>query len=358
MIVGSEVMLRGASNLAALMGMTPLVIGLTVVAFGTSSPELAVSIQSVFAGSPDLAVGNAVGSNTLNILLVLGLSAMILPLTVKSQVVKLDVPVMVGATVALWLVCRDGDLSRLEGIGFVSALAIYISLLIWIARRETRMKREATRAEMSEDDVLALMETGTGRKSGYASHFAQVVAGLVVLGVGCRIFVIGSVDLAKTMGVSELVIGLTVVSIGTSLPELVTTVVACFRGQRDIAIGNIVGSNLFNILCVLGITASVAPEALPVEPQAMNFDIPVTLAAACICLPIFFSGMEISRWEGLVMFLLYGAYLTYVLMHAYEAPSKETFSSIMRYGVIPITVLLLIGSTIWSLRRPQSPDPV
>jgi len=353
LIVGSEVLIRGASNLAALLGMTPLVIGLTVVAFGTSSPELAVSIQSVFSDSADVAVGNAVGSNTLNVLLVLGLSALLLPLAVKSQIVKLDVPVMIAATIALWLIGMDGQISRLEGFIFVTVLVVYIAFLIRIARRETRLERKKTLAAMPEAEAQALLdEAGTSAKT-YSYYAFLVVAGLIVLGVGCRLFVNGSVELARIMKVSELLIGLTVVSIGTSLPELVTTVVASIRGERDMAVGNIVGSNIFNILCVLGVTASVSPTGLPVAAQAINFDIPVTLATALICLPIFFNGGTIARWEGLVMLLLYGAYMTYLLMNAYDVPSKDGFEKIMLYVVGPITGLLLIGSTALNLRSPK-----
>ena len=357
LIVGAEVLVRGAVRLAALLGMTPLVIGLTVVAFGTSSPELAVSLQSAFAGSAELAVGNAVGSNTLNILLILGLSATVFPLTVQRQVIRLDVPVMIGVTFALLLIGWDGRISRIEGISMVVFLSCYISFLIKISRRETKQAREAAvlaAAELAAEGNGAQDEAELEIGSQLVLFLTQcllVIAGLLILGFGCRLFVNGSVELARLLGVSELMIGLTVVSIGTSLPELVTTVIASFRNQREMAVGNIVGSNLFNILCVLGVTASVSPEALPVPPQALAFDIPVTLAAAIICLPIFFTKMEISRWEGVLMLVLYITYVSYLVMSAFDSPNLAWFESCVWFGLFPVTLVLLIGSTLLSLKR-------
>lgn len=357
LIVGAEILVRGAVRLAALLGMTPLVIGLTVVAFGTSSPELAVSLQSAFAGSAELAVGNAVGSNTLNILLILGLSAIVFPLAVQRQVIRLDVPVMIGVTIALLLIGWDGRISRIEGIGMVVFLSCYISFLIKISRSETKRAREAAVLAAAElaaegDEAGQLEETEVESQWFlFLTQSALVLAGLLILGLGCRLFVDGSVELARLVGVSELMIGLTVVSIGTSLPELVTTVIASFRNQREMAVGNIVGSNLFNILCVLGVTASVSPEALPVPAQALAFDIPVTLGAAVICLPIFFTKMEISRWEGVLMLALYLAYISYLVMSAFESPHLQRFEFCVWYGLFPVTLVLLIGSTLLSLKR-------
>jgi len=362
LIVGAEVLVRGAVRLAALLGMTPLVIGLTVVAFGTSSPELAVSLQSAFAGSAELAVGNAVGSNTLNILLILGLSATVFPLAVQRQVIRLDVPVMIGVTIGLLLIGWDGKISRVEGIAMVVFLSCYISFLIKISRAETKRAREAAEiaaTEMAANDGGADEPDESEAGSAWILFLTQcglVLAGLLILGLGCRLFVDGSVELARLLGVSELMIGLTVVSIGTSLPELVTTVIASFRNQREMAVGNIVGSNLFNILCVLGVTASVSPEALPVPMQALRFDIPVTLGAAVICLPIFFTKMEISRWEGVLMLVLYLAYISYLVMSAFESPHLQWFEWSVWYGLFPVTLVLLIGSTLLSLKRRDASD--
>ncbi len=348
LVVGAELLVRGASHLALLFGMTPLVIGLTVVALGTSSPEFAVSIQSALAGSSDLAVGNAVGSNTLNVLLILGVSALVIPLAVKSQVVKLDVPVMVAVTILLLLLANDGKLSHLEGTAFLVILICYLIYVVRIGRREALQERAEYLAGSPEPIIPDEDRTATAQR--VLRYVALVIAGLVTLAVGCRLFVNGSASLARWLGISELIIGLTVMSIGTSLPELVTSLIASIRGQRDMAVGNIVGSNLFNILGVLGLTALIAPGGLNVPDQAINFDIPVTLAAAVICLPIFFTDAEISRWEGGLMLVLYLCYTAYLVLRANQLEATETFGNVVTYAVIPVTVLLLVGSTLWSLR--------
>jgi cation:H+ antiporter len=370
LIVGAEVLVRGAVRLAALLGMTPLVIGLTVVAFGTSAPELAVSVVDVYTASGgDLAVGNAVGSNTLNVLLILGMSALVVPLRVQPQVIRLDVPVMIAATLALLLIVQDGGISRPEGMVMFSTLVAYIVVLIRLARKQTRKQRELARQEAaaareeaeSEDPEMPGQATlSRDRQSSGVTLFLKqsglVVGGLMTLAIGCQLFVMGATSLALTMGVSELLVGLTVVSIGTSLPELVTSVIAGARGERDLAVGNIVGSNLFNILCVLGLTASVAPSTVPVAESAIFFDIPITLAVAVMCLPVFFTKMEISRWEGALMLVLYGAYLTWRIMNELALPAEEPFTRLLWFGLFPVTLLLLAGSVMLSLKRADPRD--
>ena len=236
LIVGAELLVRGSSRLAALLGMTPLVIGLTVVAFGTSSPELAVSLDSVFDDKAGVAVGNAIGSNILNVLLILGLSAAAVPLLVKPQVVFFDVPILIGVTIALILQCMDGQLSRMDGVMMFSTLVIYIIVLIKIARRETKADRLAQHQQMLDDGDEAgaqeLLESNKLTASTLFSNLGIAAIGLLILGFGGNLFVGGSVSLAKIMGVSDLMIGLTVISIGTSLPELITTLVAAAKGER------------------------------------------------------------------------------------------------------------------------------
>jgi len=310
LIVGAEVLVRSASRFAAIMGMTPLVIGLTVVALGTSSPELAISIQSALSDSSDLAVGNAVGSNILNTLLILGICSLVLPLAIKSQVVKIDVPFMVVATVTLLVVAWDGMLSRLEGIGFIVSLLLYIGFQVAMSRKQTRLERERVLEQTGAFDEVP---TGFGKLTLYV---LAVILGLGILAAGCTLFVDGSVRLAKLIGMSELIIGLTVVSVGTSLPELVTCLIASYKGEREMAVGSIVGSNLFNILGVLGVTAIITPQGLAVPSQALYLDIPVAIFAVVICLPIFFTGAVISRREGAVMMGLYLVYVTYLILRA------------------------------------------
>ncbi len=316
LVLGAELLVRGSCQLAALLGMTPLLIGLTIVAFGTSSPELAISIQSIYSKSSSLAVGNAVGSNTLNTLLILGLSAIFVPLVVRRDIVKLEVPVVIVATIALWLVSIDGVISRWDGVGFVIFLAGFIGYKFLAARRKPLDKDHAPLPADLPKPVGGLPRSGRKHpsrvKMGLLS-LAMVVIGILCLAIGCRLFVEGSVQLARLLGMSELVIGLTVVALGTSLPELATVIVATISGAREMAVGSILGSNLFNILAVLGISSIVAPAGIEVPWEALQVDIPVALLAIVLCVPIFLIGGAISRRDGALMVILYAAYVIYLV---------------------------------------------
>ena len=320
LILGGELLVRGASNLAALARVSPLIIGLTVVAFGTSAPELAVSVGACYAGSTDLAVGNAVGSNISNMLLVLGFAALAAPLAVSARLFRIDIPVMIMASVLLWLVGRDGSIDHWEGVAFFAALVAYFSWTIWQGRRES--------AVVAAEEQLATSEiTIDPKKAGVAAlliNVGLVVVGLVLLVGGADFLVDACVALATKFGVSELVVGLTVVAIGTSLPELVTSLMASMRGQRDLAVGNVVGSNILNILCVLGLSAIVAPEGINVDPQSISFDIPVMVAVGVALTPAFFSGLSITRGEGAAMVVYYFAYLGYLIWHSQQQPATVT----------------------------------
>lgn len=346
LVVGAEILVRGAARLAAAFGIPPLVIGLTVVAFGTSSPELAVSVQSAWDGQPDLAVGNVLGSNIFNVLFILGLSALITPLVVSRQLVRLDVPIMIGVSAALLPLAGDGDISRLDGVLLALGLVAYVLLQIRLARREPAAAQGGEYAE----------EYGTparGAKA-FAINLTLVVGGLVLLVLGSRWLVDGAVMMARAMGVNELVIGLTLVAAGTSLPEVATSVIAALKGERDIAVGNVVGSNIFNILCVLGLSALVAPAGLPVSEGARDFDLWVVLAVAGACLPVFFTaGGTIRRWEGLVFLAYYGAYTLYLFFDATRHAALPAYSRMMWIFVLPLTALTL-GVTLvqeWRAHR-------
>lgn len=335
LVGGGELLVRGAATLAAIAKISPLVIGLTVVAFGTSAPELGVSLQAALAGSADVAIGNAVGSNITNILLILGAAALVTPLIVSSQLIRIDVPLMICASLGLWGVAADGLLVRWEGIVMFLLLIAYIVYCIRKSRSEL--------ADVVEEFDLEYAQRRANPRS-VMVQLGYVLCGLILLGVGARVLVAGAVTVATKLGVSELVIGLTVIAIGTSLPEAVTSVVASFRGQRDIAVGNVVGSNLFNILCVLGLTAAIAPEPIPVSPTAIHFDIPVMVAVAMICLPIFLTGSRIRRWEGALFLAYYVAYVLFVVIAATHDDVHRDFSNPLIYGVIPLTLLALILS--------------
>jgi cation:H+ antiporter len=344
LVAGAEVFVRGASRLAALFGISPLVIGLTVVAFGTSSPEIAVSVQSAFAGAADLALGNVIGSNICNVLLILGISASIAPLIVAQQLVRLDVPVMIGVSLLLVPLGANGVIGRIEGALLLLGAMGYTAFLVIQSRRESREIQAEYEAEFGSG--------GDGEARSRALVNALLIGGgLALLVVGSRLLVTGAVTVAELLGVSQLVIGLTVVAIGTSLPEVATSVIATLRGERDIAVGNVVGSNIFNILLVLGAAGIVAPEGIPVPRAAMGFDIPVMIAVAVGCLPIFFTGHRIDRWEGLLFLGYYAAYTAYLILASAQHEALPLFSSIMILFVIPITVVTLVTITVRSLRQ-------
>jgi cation:H+ antiporter len=330
LISGAELLVRGASRLAVSIGVTPLVVGLTVVAFGTGSPELAVGIQASMAGQADITIGNVVGSNIFNVLLILGLSALVAPLIVSQQLVRLDVPIMIVVSIAMLLMALDGVIDRTDGAVLVMAGVAYTGLLIHISRRESESVQSAY-----EQAYGAAPVRDVGR---WPMHAALVAIGLVLLVVGSDWLVEGAVSIADALGVSELIIGLTVIAAGTSLPEVATSIVAGLRGERDIAVGNVVGSNLFNILVVVGATSLIAPAGLSVAPAAINFDLPVMIAATVLCLPIFFLDYRIGRWEGALFLSYYVFYTFYLFLAASQHDALPAFNRVMALGVIPLTL--------------------
>jgi cation:H+ antiporter len=348
LVLGAEVFVRGASRLASAFGISPLVIGLTVVAFGTSSPEIAVSVQSAFAGAADIAMGNVIGSNICNILLILGLSAVISPMVVSQQLIRLDVPVMIGVSFLVFFLGFNGQISRTDGILLFGGAVGYTSFLVIQSRKQTR---EAQGEFAVEYGAEALAGGGT------FTNAALIFGGLALLILGSRWLVDGAVTIAQHFGFSQLVIGLTVVAIGTSLPELATSMVAAMRGERDIAVGNVVGSNIFNILLVLGLSAIVAPSGIPVPAVALRFDIPVMIAVAVACLPIFFTDLRIDRWKGFLFVGYYVAYTSYLILASSRHDALPIFSTIMQLFVIPLTVLTLLTLTLRSLRERRRRHP-
>ncbi len=346
LVAGAEVLVRGAAKLAAQFGIPPLVIGLTVVAFGTSAPETAVSVQAALNGSGDLAIGNVLGSNIANVLLILGLTALIAPLIVSRQLIRLDVPIMIGASLLTFALAWDGHLSRLDGALLFACVLAYSAFLIISSRQD----------KAADDEDEFAKEFGlhdTPKPYAWLINLALIAVGLVLLVGGSNFLVEGAVSLARALGLSELVIGLTVVAIGTSLPELATSVLAALRGERDIAVGNIVGSNIFNLLCVLGLASLVSPLPISISPNALAFDFPVMIAVAVACLPIFFTGYRINRWEGLLFFAYYLAYTLYLALFASGRPLAETFGDAMLGYVLPLTAvtLLVIAGRSWQRKR-------
>lgn len=342
LVGGGELLVRGASRLAVAAGISPLVIGLTVVALGTSSPELAVTMRSAFAGQTDFAVGNVVGSNICNVLLILGLSATIMPLVVSAQLVRLDVPLMIGASLLMLVLGLDGAIGRLDGLVMFSALVVYV---VWTIR-QSRKERKA----IVDEFAAHLPPPDGGSLRQIAVQLLLVAVGLALLTAGANWIVDGAVGIARRFGVSELMIGLTILAFGTSLPELAASVIAAIRGERDIAVGNVVGSNLFNLLGVLGLTAVVAPKEIVVPEAALRFDIPVMIAVAVACLPVFFTGHLIARWEGAMFFCYYLAYMGYLFMTATQSTVTYEFQFVMGVFIIPLTVVTLVVGVVRAIR--------
>lgn len=338
LIVGGEALVRGASTLAAKFGISPLVIGLVVVSAATSAPELAVTVGAVLRGEPDLAVGNVVGSNIANILLILGLSAVVLPLLIKRQLVRFDIPVMVGLSALLVVVSLDGAIGLVDGLLLLAGLAVHTAVSIVLGKRETRLA-----------EVTAEPPSAGGRSLPLWLAVILLVAGIGLLVLGARLLVDGAVGIASGLGVSSLVIGLTVVAVGTSLPELATSIIAVRRGERDLAVGNIVGSSIFNIGMVLGLPAVIFGQGIPVPSAAIALDLPLMLATAIALLPIAFTGFVIARWEGALFVLLYVSYTAYLVLASTAHSALEGFTDVMIWFVLPLLAITLIAVTAYEV---------
>lgn len=343
LIGGGEFLVRGASRLAGLAGVSPLVIGLTVVSLGTSAPELAVSLKAILSGEPNLAVGNVVGSNIVNVLLVLGASAIVAPLMVASQLIRFDVPLMIGASVLMMVFSLSGNVNFFEGLILTTCLVIYLGWSVVQSRRENEQVRTSLEQGYSQPRrftvkvlLIQLMFVGLG---------------LVMLTVGSNLLVEGASELARLLGMTPLMIGLTIVAVGTSLPELAASMVACWKGERDIAVGNVVGSNLFNLLGVIGVSALVAPEGIDVAQSAIQFDIPIMVAVAVACLPIFMSGHVINRLEGFVFISYYIAYMTYLILAVTGSGYSDEFRLFVLVIMVPLTIVSITVGLIRSYRK-------
>lgn len=333
LVGGAELLVRGSSRIAARAGISSLVVGLTVVAFGTSAPELGVTAAAAFRGDPDLALGNVVGSNVLNILLILGLSALVAPLVVQKRLVRLEVPFMVAVSVLAVLLSLNGTITRLEGTILLFGGIAYTAVLV--------MRARAVAPSPAEREV-------SSPRGSTALDLGLVVLGLGLLVLGSQWIVESARAIAGALGVPELVIGLTVVAAGTSLPELATSVVASVQGQRDIAVGNIIGSNIFNLLIVLGSAALIAPSGVDVPTSALTFDLPVMLVVAVVCLPIFITGLKIDRLEGFIFVGFYIVYTTYIALDAAHHHALDELRDGIVYIVLPLTLLTLAAAAFRS----------
>jgi len=335
LVFGAELLVRGASRFGAAIGISPLVIGLTIVAFGTSSPEMALSVKAALTNHPDLIIGTNIGSTVFNILFILGLCSLIAPLVVSQQLVWYEVPIMIGAHLILLVMCLDGRIDRLDALILFSGIIAYTLFAIYKGRKETKAilkeYQTAFAPKMPEQNALFV-----------GKQLVLIITGLVFCVLGANWLLDSAVILARVLGVSELVIGMTLVAASTSFPELATSIVATIRGQRDIAIGNVVGSCIFNILGIVGVAGLVAPDGIAIAPSVTRFDLPVAIAACVACLPIFFTGHKVSRGEGVLFLGYYAAYTSYLVMASRDHDSLPMFSLIMMWFVVPLTLVTII----------------
>jgi cation:H+ antiporter len=340
LVIGANALVRGASKLALSFGISPLVVGLTIVAFGTSAPEVAVSVGAVLDGKTDIAIGNVVGSNIFNVLFILGVSALIAPLIVNIQLIRQEVPIMIGASLLLLALGLDGKLSFWDGALLFGLLVVYTVFLVVQSRRETQAAKDEFADEVKPAEAGAW-------DSKLPAQILLIIVGLSALVVGSEYLVQASVNFAKALGVSDLIIGLTIVAAGTSMPEVATSITAAIKGERDIAVGNVVGSNTFNILGCLGLSGLVSGNlGLVMAPSLLAFDIWVMLAVAVACLPVFLTGREIARWEGGVFVGYYVAYVAFLILATQQHDALQAYSTTMMSFVVPITVVTLVVSVI------------
>ncbi|HRE89524.1 MAG TPA: calcium/sodium antiporter [Myxococcota bacterium] len=347
LVAGAEALVRGASKLAISLGVSPLVVGLTVVAFGTSAPEAAVSIGAVAGGTTDLAIGNVIGSNIFNILMILGLSALVKPLVVHAQIVRQELPVMVGASILLALFVLDGRLQVAESAVLLSGVVAYTIFLVRQSRSATR-KTQAEFAEVVEEP-----------KSSWDRHWSVqlllIAAGLALLVFGSDLLVTAAVTIAKSLGVSDLVIGLTIIAAGTSLPEVATSILAAMRGQRDIAVGNVIGSNTFNLLLCLGAAGIASPDGLGVTAQVLSLDLWVMLGVAALTIPLFIPGYVVTRANALLLVSAYVAYTAYMVLAAQAHPSAAPLGEALIRYALPAMVILFILMMVRPHRQTHHP---
>lgn len=347
LIVGAELLVRGASRLAAAFGVSPLVIGLTIVAMGTASPEIAVSLNAAAAGQGDLTLGNVLGSNIFNILFILGVSSIVAPIMIAEQLIRKDAPIMVGVSLLTLALALDGKLGWLDGALLLICLIVYVVF----ALRQSRVESREVKKEYERE--FAKKEPHTAKNTSLNIVFILIGLGLLVL--GSNWLVDSSVQIAQALGVSELVIGLTIVAVGTSLPEIATSVIAALKGESDIAVGNAVGSNIFNLLGVLGISALIAPGGVTVAARVLQFDLLVMVFVALVTLPIFYIDNRISRIEGGVLLSYYIAYVVFVILRATQSSAMTAVFWFIAVFV-PISFIALIMIAVRASRVKGAPQ--
>ncbi|WP_122517907.1 calcium/sodium antiporter [Pseudomonas syringae] len=334
LLIGAELSVRSAVHLAALFKIRPLIIGLTVVAMGTSAPQMAVSLQAAFSDNTDIAVGSVIGGNIFSVLVILGLCALVTPLRVARQVLRVDIPLMIGACLLVIALSLTGEFSKFDGVLLLAALLLCLFIVV-------RQGGHAPRHGHAD----------TTEKPRALMRIAMLAGGLLLLTSGGHLLVDASVVIAINLGLSERIIGLTVIAIGTSLPALMTSLIAAMRGERDIAVGNVIGSNLFNLLGVLGLTALVAPVPLTISPNALVFDLPIMLGVAVLCVPLFYSGYRIDRIEGLFLLSLYLTYGLHIVSISTGMLLAERLEGMMLRFVVPLLGVIVAFGVVRAWRR-------
>ncbi|MBK9924772.1 MAG: calcium/sodium antiporter [Anaerolineales bacterium] len=337
LIIGADLLVRGASKLAAAAGIPPLVIGLTIVAIGTASPEIAVSLQAASLGQGSLTLGNVLGSNIFNILFVLGVTALVAPIVIAEQIIRFDAPIMVGVSLLAFALAVDGKFGAVDGLIMILGFLGYT----FFALRQSRKESEKVHKEYAQE--FADTEKHTARNT--AKNILFIVIGLGLLVLGARWLVDSATSIAKAIGISELVIGLTIVAVGTSLPEVATSIIATLKGESDIAVGNAIGSNIFNLLGVMGLSGILSPGGIVVTNHVLTFDFLVMVFVALICIPVFYVDDNVSRGEGMLFlsyYVLYTAYLILDSSHSSILPVITLFVSFY----VPLTFIGLIMFTI------------
>ncbi|MEZ5318063.1 MAG: calcium/sodium antiporter [Vicinamibacterales bacterium] len=360
--VGADRLVAGAASGAARLGIAPLVVGLTVVAFGTSAPEVVLTVLAVGRGQGDVAVGNLIGSNIFNVLFILGAAALVTPLGVARQLIRVEVPLLIAASVAVVGLARDGWIGRADGLILLVAFVVYLVAML----RQARGVNGVTRDDAAGDPGVPAPVPAPApappaggapgaTRGGALADLLRVAAGFVLLVAGAQALIAGAVGVARLAGASELVIGLTVLAAGTSLPEVATSLAAARRRESDIAVGNAIGSSIFNLLFVLGLGAVLAPEAIAVPPAAQRFDLLVMTATAVACLPIFLTGHRIDRWEGVVFLGYYAGYVSYLGLDASGHEAAGALRTALSWFVAPLALVtagVVLGRWRAARRRP------
>lgn len=314
LVVGGELLVRGASALSARMGISPMVVGLTVVAIGSSLPELAVGVDAAVRGSPGLVTGNIVGTNIVNLLLVLGLAAAIQPIITVRQMLRLDLPAVAAAAVLLLVLSLGGSLTWPAGVLLLLVGVAYTATILWYTKRSRAQELSRQAAQVQTVETTDTQDAPPAGWRRGAVDAVLLLGGIALVILGADWLVTGAVDIASELGVSDALIGLTIVAVGTSAPELVTTVVATLRGQASMAVGNLIGSSVYNIEFILGATVLVAPDGIPVPDEVLRVDMPVLVVVSLLVVLMFRTGRRMSRWEGLLLVAFYAVYLTYLLL--------------------------------------------